>query len=213
MNCIVNCFVSTLASHSDAEQQHSHIHRQPIANATMSAIKEDPDNGTSEPLAKRVRTEGVRRHYYTVAKQRVVRDPEEHEGFTHDKLVEILTKAVRIWDKLSPIYCNNDKYQFIGHHLHRLYTTRFPIHTTKLQSCRALDRYTKGFKYVDEKDTIAALQDILETVFPRNKFNQEHLQLLNKFHQEHLQLLKTGQGVLKDIFEKVRDSILVDISS
>jgi hypothetical protein len=165
----------------------------------MSAIKEDPENGTSEPAAKRIRTEGVRRHYFTVAKQRVVQDPEEHEGFTHEKLVAILTKAVRIWDKLSPIYCNDDKYQFIEHHLFRLYTKRFSVNSvTSLQPHNALVSWTKGFKYVDENDAVAALQDILDTVFPKLKIYHSHT-------------LSAGQRVLRDVFEKVRDSILVDI--
>jgi hypothetical protein len=169
----------------------------------MSAIKEDPDNGTGEPepVAKRIRTEGVRRHHYTVsAKQRVVQDPEEHVGFTHEQLVEILTKAVRIWDKLSPICCNNHKYQFTAHHLCRLYTKRFAGKTvTRLQPYHALDSSAKGFKYVDQKDAVAALQDILDTVFPQKKL---YLSLT----------LDAGQGVLRDVFEKVRDSILVDVS-
>ena len=173
----------------------------PTAYATMSAIKEDPDGGTNEPVAKRIRTEGVRRHRYTVAKQRIVEDPEEHDGFTHEKLVELLTKAVRIWDKLSPIYCNNQKHQFIRHHLHEIYTGRFAAGSvTTLHRCFELHSSAQGFKYVDQKDTVAALKDIFETVFPKNRVYVQ-------------KALSAGQGVLSDIFAKVRDSILVDASS
>jgi hypothetical protein len=169
----------------------------------MSAVKTDPDgeNGNQEPLAKRIRTEGVRRHHYTVAKQRVVQDPEEQEGFTHEKLVDILTKAVHIWDKLSPMYSNDTKYDFVRHHLYKMYLKRFSLlSVTKLTNCHEPHSEAKGFKLVDKTATIAALQDIFDTAFPEQK-NYTQLRL------------HAGQAVLRDVFEKVRDSILVDISS